>query len=78
MYAKEGNTKMASKEKHEAKVAIDKHHAQGHHKRWALAYPTEAAAEAVPAICRKAAEVQEKAHPGKSGVQRGQEIPRLE
>jgi hypothetical protein len=74
MYAKEGNSRMASKEKHEAKLAIDKHHAQGHHKRWAMAYPMEAAVEAVPAICRKAAAVQEKAHPGKSGVERAKKF----
>jgi hypothetical protein len=74
MYAREGNSRMAAKERHEAKLAIDAHHRQGHHKRWALAYPTEAAHHAVPAICRQAAAVQEKAHPGKSGKERAKKF----
>jgi hypothetical protein len=61
---------MAAKERKEAKAALDRHHAQGNHKRWALAYP----AEPVPAICKQAAEVQKKNNPGKAGQEKAKKF----
>jgi hypothetical protein len=73
-YEKAGNSKMAAKEKQAAKSALDHHHAQGNHKRWALAYPASPSGQGVPEVCKQAAAVQKKNHPGKEGEKRAQQF----
>jgi hypothetical protein len=69
---KAGNHQLASEEKKKAKTALEHHHAQGNHKRWALAlaYPNPD----VPKICKEAAAVQEKNNPGAAGKKKAAEF----